>query len=151
MTYLETITYLTGRYLQVSQFALKNADRLIALTEGLKEESHYFAHSSEYLDSLEAKAIALFRSQRTLSGEELVSFFEQHEGISEKEKKDLEKMLRKRDYLVGTYFYDNSADLGKEDVTIYASKIQELKELVALADKLSVSFNKEADKLYPHF
>jgi hypothetical protein len=151
MTYLETITYLTGRFLQVSQFALKNALRLVFLTEGAKKVTPYLKNSSEYKDSLSAEAIALFHSKKSNSGEEWISYFETHEGISQKDQKNLYKMLRKRDYIVGTYFYDNSADLGKEDVGIYESKITELKELVSLGEKLSVSLERACDKLYLTF
>lgn len=147
MTYLETITYLTGRYLQVSQFALKNAYRLVTLTEGAKKETPYFSEDETYEEALESQAIDLFKKNKSLSGEEQIAYFETREGISEKDRKNLYKVLRKRDYLVGYYFLDNSADFGKEEVAIFESKITELKELVSLAEKTSLSLSKACEKL----
>jgi hypothetical protein len=72
MTYLESITYLTGNFLQVSQFALKNAYRVICLTEGKEKETPYMAGALSQVEACEALAKAYLTMNKSLSGEELI-------------------------------------------------------------------------------
>ena len=64
MTYLESITYLTGNFLQVSQFAIKNAYRVITLTESKEKETPYMAGASSLAEAAEALAISFWRRTR---------------------------------------------------------------------------------------
>ena len=102
MTYLESITYLTGNFLQVSQFAIKNAYRVITLTESKEKETPYMAGASSLAEAAEALAKAYLTMNKSLSGEELVQFFSLHKGLSSKDFKDLKlihayKRLLKRE------------------------------------------------------
>ncbi len=138
MTYLENITFLTGRFVQLSQYLLKTSFRLVALRE---EEEHRLSYQTKesIVSGAEAKAETYLSSSQGLSADELISLFS-GKGISVKDRNDLSFLLRKRQYLVGSYFLVNDAALGREDVAIYESKINELKE-----------YNKKARDLNGHF
>lgn len=138
MTYLENITFLTGRFVQLSQYLLKTSFRLVALRE---EEEHRLSYQTKesILSGAEAKAETYLSSSQGLSADDLIAFFS-GKGISVKDRNDLSFLLRKRQYLVGSYFLVNDAALGREDVAIYESKINELKE-----------YNKKARDLNGHF
>lgn len=138
MTYLENITFLTGRFVQLSQYLLKTSFRLVALRE---EEEHRLSYQTKesIISGAEAKAETYLSSSQGLSADELISLFS-GKGISVKDRNDLSFLLRKRQYLVGSYFLVNDAALGREDVAIYESKINELKE-----------YNKKARDLNGHF
>lgn len=151
MTYLEKITYLTGNYLQISQFVIKNAYRVIALTEGKEKESYYLSQSSSYVESCEANAKAYILKNESLSGQQLIQFFSMHEGLSKKDFKDLSTVLSKRDYLVSYFYIENSSRMAREDVAIYESIIKELNEYIELANKVNVSLSKACDRLYSSF
>ena len=56
-------------------------------------------------------------------------------------------LLRKRQYLVGSYFLVNDSALGREEVAIYESKINELKELNKKARDLNGHFAKLIDEI----
>lgn len=151
MTYLEKITYLTGNFLQVSQFALKNAYRVIALSEGKSRETHYFSGDMTQVEACEAIAREYLHKGLNLSGAELADFFSKHQGLSVKDYNNLKKMLLKRDYIVSLFYIENSSQLAREEVAIYESKINELQEYVDLASKLNVSLSKACDRLYDMF
>ncbi len=151
MTYLESITYLTGNFLQVSQFALKNAYRVITLTEGKEKETPYMAGGLSQVEACEALAKAYLTMNKSLSGEELSQFFVIHKGLSSKDYKDLKLMLAKRDYLVSYFYIENTPRFALEEVAVYESVIKELKEYVELANKLNVSLSKACDRLYNQF
>ena len=138
MTYLENITFLTGRFVQLSQYLLKTSFRLVALRE---EEEHRLSYQTKesILSGAEAKAETYLSSSQGLSADDLIAFFS-GKGISVKDRNELSFLLRKRQYLVGSYFLVNDAALGREDVAIYESKINELKE-----------YNKKARDLNGHF
>ncbi len=151
MTYLESITYLTGNFLQVSQFAIKNAYRVITLTESKEKETPYMAGAISLAEAAEALAKAYLTMNNSLSGEELVQFFSLHKGLSSKDFKDLKLILNKRDYLVSYFYLENTSRLALEEVAIYESIIKELKEYVELASTLNVSLSKACDRLYSQF
>ncbi len=138
MTYLENITFLTGRFVQLSQYLLKTSFRLVALRE---EEEHRLSYQTKesIVSGAEAKAETYLSSSQGLSADDLIAFFS-GKGISVKDRNELSFLLRKRQYLVGSYFLVNDAALGREDVAIYESKINELKE-----------YNKKARDLNGHF
>lgn len=150
MTYLESITYLTGNFLQVSQFALKNAYRVICLTEGIDKKTPYI-FGADLIASFEAIAKSYVINNQALSGEQLIAFFSLHKGLSNQDMADLKKVLKKRDYLVSYFYIENSAQLAREEIAVYESKINELKEYVDLASKLNVSLSKACDRLYNAF
>lgn len=151
MTYLERITYLTGNFLQASQFALKNAYRVVALTKGLKNRNHYFDEVSVVLSTIETEAREILEENKSLSGDELISYFETHSGLSNKDFNTIKKVLNKRDELVSLFYIKNSYDLSKEDVNVYEKMISDLENSVEVCSRLNVSLSKAADKLYDAF
>ncbi len=151
MTYLEKITFLTGNFLQVSQFVIKNAYRVICLTEGKNKETHYLSKSPEYIEGYESLARSYIIKNESLSGQQLITFFENHVGLSKKDFNDLVKILKKRDYLVSYFFIENSPKMAREEVAVYESLIKELNEYIELANKLNVSLAKACDRLYDMF
>lgn len=151
MTYLESITFLTGRFLQVSQFALKNAYRVVSLTYGKENETPYMKGSMTRQEACEAIAASYLLQNRTFSGKDLITFFEVHPGLSNRDFDALKFVLNKRDYLVSYFFIENSPLLAREEIAIYESKINELKEYVDKAEKLNVSLSKACDRLYGSF
>lgn len=151
MTYLESITFLTGRFLQISQFALKNAYRVISLTQGKEKETPYMKGSMTRAEACEAIASAYLLQNRTFSGQELLVFFQAHPGLSNKDFDALKFVLNKRDYLVSYFFIENSPLFAREEIALFESKITELKEYVDKAEKLNVSLSKACDRLYESF
>jgi len=149
MTYLERITYETGNVVANAQFVLKNAYRLKVLLEDLKGLNDY-TKGSQALFIAEDKAKKAFEDARGKASEEILKAFEESP-LSERDKKELRSVLLKRDYVVFSYFVENAYALGKEDVAIYESKINELQDIVSLERKLNGRLCEEADKVYPQY
>lgn len=145
MTYLESITYLTGRFVQISQYLLKTSFRLVSFMEEEKNRLPFQTKES-IRDGAEAKAESLLNEYQGSSAQELIDFFS-NKGISVKDRNELSLLLRKRQYLVGSYFLVNDSALGREEVAIYESKINELKELNKKARDLNGHFAKLIDEI----
>lgn len=145
MTYLESITYLTGRFVQISQYLLKTSFRLVSLREEEKKRLPFQA-KEQRIDGAEAKAEALLGEHQGSSAQQLIDFFTD-KGLSVKDRSELSLLLRKRQYLVGSYFLVNDSALGREEVAIYESKINELKELNKKARDLNGHFAKLIDQI----
>ena len=57
MTYLESITYLTGRFVQISQYLLKTSFRLVSFMEEEKNRlKNYFKRVTENINDYNRKA-----------------------------------------------------------------------------------------------
>lgn len=151
MTYLESITYLTGNFIQVCQFAIKNAYRIVSLTSAKEKETPYMVGSMSVVESAEAVAKAYFIQNKGLSDYQLINFFENSKGLSKKDMDTLRKLLSKRDYIVNYFFLDNSSKLAREEVAVYESIIKELHEYVDMAEKLNVTLSKACVRLYDSF
>lgn len=145
MTYLESITYLTGRFVQISQYLLKTSFRLVSLMEEEKKRLPFQA-KEQRIDGAEAKAEALLSEHQGSSAQQLIDFFSD-KGLSVKDRSELSLLLRKRQYLVGSYFLVNDSALGREEVAIYESKINELKGLNKKARDLNGHFAKLIDQI----
>ncbi len=151
MTYLESITYLTGNFIQVCQFAIKNAYRVISLTAAKEKETAYMAGSLSQVESAEAIAQAYLVEHKGLSEQQLIIFFENAKGLSKKDMDNLRKVLNKRDYIVNAFYIENTPKLAREDMNVYEAIIKELKENVSLAETLNLSLSKACDRLYRDF
>lgn len=151
MTYLESITYLTGNFIQVCQFVVKNAYRVISLTSMKEKETAYTIHDMSKAEYAEALAKAYVVEHKGLSEQQLIAFFSSAHGLSKKDLDNLKKVLNKRDYIVSYFYIDNTSKLAREEVAIYESIIRELKEYISLAEDLNVSLSKACDRLYRDF
>jgi hypothetical protein len=146
MTFLEKITFLTGKFLQLSQYVLKNAYRAVSLIDA-KEKYDQKEEKSLVLAASEVKAISLITDMENKGSAELISFFND-KGLDEKDKASLKTLLLKRDYLVSYFYIDNANSLAKEDPGIYESKIAELNDYCSMATKLNKSLSKVCDDIY---
>ena len=144
MTYLEKILYLSGKYISQCQFVVKTAYRLSFLNQTKKEG---YISSLDALEVKESQALSQLREHMHYSGEEHITYL-QDKGFSIKDFALLKKVLLRRDYLISTYYMDNSEALGREEVAIYESKIKELEEYCQDCDKLNVELNKLCDRFY---
>jgi hypothetical protein len=149
MTFLESITYQTGRFLELSQYVLKNAYRVACLFEGSQNLTPY-TRSVEALDACESKAKEEIIKNQDKGSKELVAYFTD-KGLSIKDFNSLKKMLERRDYLLSHFFLDYSSGFAREEIEAYQSAIDELKKYVDDADKLNISLAKTATKLYECF
>lgn len=146
MTFLEKITFLTGKFLQLSQYVLKNAYRAVSLIDA-KEKYDQKEEKSLVLAASEVKAISLITDMENKGSAELISFFN-NKGLDEKDKTSLKTLLLKRDYLVSYFYIDNANSLAKEDPGIYESKIAELNDYCSMATKLNKSLSKVCNDIY---
>lgn len=145
MTFLERITYLTGRYLQVFQYMLFNAYRVVGFSEGAKRLTAQ-TNTEENILAIESKARADLVSSQGKGDEQLLSEL-LGKGIAVKDEKELKALLLKRSY-VSNYFYVDSANaLAREDPVIYESKITELNDYVDRAVKLNQSLIDATEKI----
>lgn len=144
MTYLERITYLVGEVMEVSQYALKNAYFVMALTEAKSVSPH--GDSALVLVSSQARAKELLLAHEFLGAEKQIADL-QGQGLSVKDEASLAKLLRKRDYLSTYFFVDNASSLAREEVAVYESKIQELNDLVTLGQSLVKSLTRSQEIL----
>ncbi len=151
MTYLESITYLTGNFIQVSQFVLRNAYRVISLTAAKNKENAYLSGGMSQIEAAEAIANAYILQNKGMGLGSLLKFFEIHPGLSKKDSDDLRFVLNKREYLISFFYIENSNRLAMEDVAVYESVIRELKEYIEKANNLNLSLSKACDKLYQAF
>lgn len=149
MTYLEKITYLTGNFIQLSQFVVKNAFRLISLYS-LKEDSPYKIESDVPLLACEGRANSLLKDFTFKGSDDILSFLD-NKGLSIKIYKELTYVLKKRDYVVSMFYIENSKDIAREEIAVYVSKINELQEYCDKAKELNVSLAKLADQFYQQY
>lgn len=145
MTYLEKITYLTGRFLQVQQYVLANAFRVRTFFEGTKDLPPQLGRE-EHIAALESQARTKVVESQGRSTSELTEDLLGH-GLSRKDEKELSLLLRKRDYVVSFFYLDNANALAREDPLVYESKVVELQELVDRAVALNQSLARSADKV----
>ena len=124
MTYLEKITYLTGNFIQLSQFTLKNAFRFICLLDNKNRENAYTEQSDAGFVVAENK------------------------GLSLKDYQKLTFVLKKRDYIVSAFYLDNANQIATEEIAVYVSKINELQGYCDKAMELNQNLVKECDRLY---
>ena len=124
MTYLEKITYLTGNFIQLSQFTLKNAFRFICLLDNKNRENA----STEQSDAGFVVA--------------------ENKGLSLKDYQKLTFVLKKRDYIVSAFYLDNANQIATEEIAVYVSKINELQGYCDKAMELNQNLVKECDRLY---
>lgn len=147
MTYLEKITYLTGNFIQLSQFVLKNAYRLVSLIEAKEQETVYTKNSTGSLVAAETKADSMVRENTFLGSEEILLKL-QNKGLSEKLLKEIFFVAKKRDYVVSRFYLDNAKEIATEEIAVYNSKINELQEYCDKAMETNQHLAKECDKLY---
>ena len=102
MTYLEKITYLTGNFIQLSQFTLKNAFRFICLLDNKNRENAYTEQSDAGFVVAENKAKELIQQFTFKGSDEILSFLE-NKGLSLKDYQKLTFVLKKRDYMVSAF------------------------------------------------
>ncbi len=145
MTYLEKITYLTGRFLQVYQYCLYNAYRVRTFFSGIAKLTPQ-VDTEENIQAMESQALSKLIADQEKGTKEILSFLLDH-GMSKKDEKEFSLLIRKKDYLVSDYYLDNSQKLSREDPVIYASQINELEEYVDKAIALNQSLAKSADRI----
>lgn len=149
MTYLERITYLVGNFMQLSQYALKNAYRVVFLSENSKRVNEY-TKGDELLVLSEEQAKKACQENFQKGSLELESYFA-NKGLSNVDYKKLVSILKKRDYVANLFFIDNSYVLSKEEVAVYESKINELQEMIKDTSSLIGKLAKTSEKLYSNF
>lgn len=149
MTYLERITYLVGNFIELSQYALKNAFRVAALNTCLNGLDDY-TKGSEMLIQAESMAKKLLEEYEYSGAMGQLNYFSTA-GISQKNYTLLCKVIKKRDYVTNLFFVENGYALSKEEIAVYESKIVELQELCSLAKDVIVKLDKECEKLYHSF
>lgn len=147
MTYLEKITYLTGNFIQLSQFVLKNAYRLVSLLEAKENETVYTKNSTGSLVAAETMAEQMVK-ENTFLGSEAILLKLKEKGISEKLFKEVSYVAKKRDYVVSCFYLDNAKAIATEEIAVYNSKINELQEYCDKATAANQHLAKECDKLY---
>ena len=144
MTYAEKITYLTGNFIELAQFSLKNACRLVSLINR-KEETKLDAGACFSLAEAEAKKKV---EEYTFQGSKKILEDLKDKGLPIKIFDKLSFVLKKRDYVVSRFYLDNASQIATEQVVVYVSKINELQEYCDAALKLNQVLAKECDKQY---
>lgn len=147
MTYLEKITYLTGNFIQLAQFTLKNAFRFICLLDNKNRENAYTEQSDAGFVVAENKAKELVE-QFTFKGSDEILSFLQDKGLSLKDYQKLTFVLKKRDYIVSAFYLDNANQIATEEIAVYVSKINELQGYCDKAMELNQNLVKECNRLY---
>ena len=152
MTYLERITYLEGRFLEVFQYALYNAYRVATFSDGVKDLTPQ-SDTEENAQAKESQARAHLIESQGKGFDAIAEDLFGH-GLSFKDEKELKSLLLKRNYLVSYFFVDCARELAKEDPKVYENKIDELQEYVdraiALNGSLAKAFDKILDRDYRH-
>ena len=146
MTYLEKITYLTGNFIRLSQFTLKNAFRFICLLDNKNRENAYTEQSDAGFVVAENKAKELIQQFTFKGSDEILSFLE-NKGLSLKDYQKLTFVLKKRDYIVSAFYLDNANQIATEEIAVYVSKINELQGYCDKAMELNQNLVKECDRL----
>ena len=147
MTYQEKILYLTGNFIQLSQYALDSACRVIALYEAKQEETPYTKGSLGTFTVAENKAKEMRKSFVSLSATEILEKLSGR-GIPVKDFKALTSVLKKRDYVVSSFYLDNEKAIATEEIAVYVSKINELEGYCDEAKKVDQTLAALSDKLY---
>ncbi len=147
MTYLEKITYLTGNFIQLCQFTLKNAFRFTCLLENKNKETNYTKQSDAGFVMAENKAKDLIVEYTFKGSDEILSYLSD-KGLSTKDFQKLTFILKKRDYVVSAFYLDNANQIATEEIAVYVSKINELQEYCDKAIELNQALAKECDRLY---
>jgi hypothetical protein len=145
---MEKITYLTGNFLQLSQFAVKNAFRVLYLAKAVSSYDGKL-EKSLVLAGAESLAKSAIVDNESIGSEALLKLLSA--GLSEREQASLRFVILKRDYLVSYFYIDNATPLAREEVAVYESKITELNEYCKRATTLNQELSKSADKIYDTF
>lgn len=153
MTYLEKITYLTGRFLEVFQYTLYNAYRVATFFDGIPTLT-FQTNTEENIEARESQAKARLIDSQGKDINSLEKDLIGH-GLSVKDEKDLHALLLKRNYIVSFFFIDSAGELAREDPKVYENKIDELQEYVDktidLNTRISKAYDKILDKNYRGF
>ncbi|MFA6829931.1 MAG: hypothetical protein WCR67_04440 [Bacilli bacterium] len=149
MTYLERITYLTGNFIQLAQYTLKNAYFVKAINETIEASQGLISSSALYVTSHDKTKSLIMEHE--FSGSEAQLACLENSGISEKDLKLIRKVLKKRDYLSTYYFIENGSEMAREEVAVYASMIATLQDLCKDATTVIASLNKASEKLLTSF
>ncbi len=147
MTYLEKITYLTGNFIQLAQFTLKNAFRFTSLLENKNRGNAYTEQSDAGYVLAEKKAKDLIVDYTFKGSDEILAYLSD-KGLSTKDYQKLSFILKKRDYVVSAFYLDNASQIATEEIAVYVSKINELQEYCDKAIELNRILAKECDRLY---
>lgn len=140
MTYEERITYLTGNFIQLSQFTLKNACRAISL---LRIEDN----SYPLIMKAEKEAEEMLLSFEFIGSEKIIESLKDSL-LSKKMLEELSFILKKRDYVVSYFYVENASAIAREEIAIYESKINELDGYCKRAVKLNQDLALLCDKIY---
>lgn len=144
MTYYERITYLTGNFIQLSQYVLQNAFRFATLLQ-CKENTIL----SNDLILAENRAEQLLLEYEFKGSDLIIEKLSSKEyPIAVKILNDIKFVLKKRDYVVSYFFIDNAKAFNREEVAVYESKIAELNQYCEKAKALNQKLVSEADKIY---
>ena len=147
MTYLEKITYLTGNFIQLCQFSLKNAYRLVCLLKEKEETTVYTDNMMGSYVAAENKAKVALKNVVFKGSDYIISDISSR-GIPSKLEKDLIYVLKKRDYVVSSFYIDNADAIATEEIAVYVSKINELDEYCKKATEVNQALAKQVEKLY---
>ena len=147
MTYLEKITYLTGNFIQLCQFSLKNTFRFVSLLERRESENVYTHQSEVNLVMAENNAKKLVVDYAFKGSDEILDYLKD-KGLSAKDYKEISFLLKKRDYVVSSFYLDNAEQIATEEIAVYVSKINELEDYCNKAITYNQKIGKECDRLY---
>lgn len=143
MTYYERITYLTGNFIQLSQYVLQNAFRFACLLQ-CKENTIL----SNDLLLCEQRADDLLLEYEFKGSEMIIETLQKDYQIAKKLMDEIKFILKKRDYVVSYFYIDNAKAFNREEVAVYESKINELNTYCDRAKALNQKLVAEADKIY---
>ena len=136
MTYLERITYLVGEFIELSQYAIKNAYRLNSYLNTKKRAEEYTTDRNIIAEN---KAKESYSKITNKSGSEILNDLKDS-SISTKDMNKLKSLLLKRDNIINTFFIENGYALSKEDLVVYNDIIAQLEEYRDLAKEINVKF-----------
>ena len=136
MTYLERITYLVGEFIELSQYAIKNAYRLNSYLNTKKRAEEYTTDRNIIAEN---KAKESYSKITNKSGSDILNDLKDS-SISTKDMNKLKSLLLKRDNIINTFFIENGYALSKEDLVVYNDIIAQLEEYRDLAKEINVKF-----------
>ena len=136
MTYLERITYLVGEFIELSQYAIKNAYRLNSYLNTKKRAEEYTTDRNIIAEN---KAKESYSKITNKSGSDILNDLKDS-SISTKDMNKIKSLLLKRDNIINTFFIENGYALSKEDLVVYNDIIAQLEEYRDLAKEINVKF-----------
>ena len=136
MTYLERITYLVGEFIELSQYAIKNAYRLNSYLNTKKRSEEYTTDRNIIAEN---KAKESYSKITNKSGSDILNDLKDS-SISTKDMNKIKSLLLKRDNIINTFFIENGYALSKEDLVVYNDIIAQLEEYRDLAKEINVKF-----------